>query len=64
MVTQLEKLDFTGKIVRPFTTHEGSGLGSVPNQLKKICVGSEVKDGLAIVGSQVSSSKNKVENWI
>lgn len=31
---------------------------------KKICVGSEVKDGLAIVGSQVSSSKNKVENWV
>ena len=27
MVTQLEKLDFNGKTVRIFTTHEGSGLG-------------------------------------
>ena len=26
MITQLEKLDFTGKIVRVFTTPEGSGL--------------------------------------
>lgn len=64
MVTLLEKLDFTGKIVRPFTTHEGSGLGNVPNQIKKICKGADVKDGLAITGSMVSSSKDKVENWI
>ena len=64
MVTQLEKLDFTGKIVRPFTTHEGSGLGSVPNQLKKICKGADIKEGLAITGSQVSSAKSKVENWV
>ena len=27
MFTVLEKLDFSGKTVMPFTTHEGSGLG-------------------------------------
>lgn len=64
MVTQLEKLNWNGKIVRPFTTHEGSGLGSVPSQLKNICRGAEITEGLAIQGSSVYTSKEKVENWI
>ena len=64
MFTALKGLDYSGKIIRPFTTHEGSGLSSVPRQLKEICVGASVLDGLAIVGSQVNNSKDKVENWI
>lgn len=64
MVTQLERLDFDGKIVRPFTTHEGSGLGSVPFQLKKICKGAILKDGLSIRGSEVYNSRKKVEEWV
>lgn len=50
MFTQLEMLDFTGKIVMPFTTHEGSGLGNVVSSLKKTCKGATVKEGLAIYG--------------
>ena len=64
LFTALKGLDFTGKIVRPFTTHEGSGLSGVPRQLMSICSGAEVLDGLAITGSQVKSSKQKVEEWI
>lgn len=64
MVTQLEKLNFEDKIVRPFTTHEGSGLGLVPNQLRKICVGAKMEYGIAIKGSEVESSKEKLEKWI
>lgn len=64
MVTQLEKLNWQNKIVRPFTTHEGSALANVPEQLKKICVGAKVLDGLAIYGSDVYNAKNKVEEWI
>ena len=64
MVTQLEKLNWNGKTVKPFTTHEGSGLGSIPSQIKKICVGADVKEGLAIRGANVKSSKNRVEDWI
>ena len=64
MITQLEKLNWNGKIIRPFTTHEGSGLGSIPSQIKKVCVGADVKDGLAIRGGAVQSSKGKVERWI
>ena len=64
LFTALKGLDYSGKIIRPFTTHEGSGLSGVPKQLKGICVGAEVLDGLAIVGSQVNNSKKKVEEWI
>ena len=64
MFTQLEKLDFTGKTIKIFTTHEGSGLGNVASDVKKICKGANVLDSLAIQGSLVYESKGKVENWI
>ena len=65
IITQLEKLDFTGKTVRVFTTHEGSGLGSIPSQVKRVCKGANVlDDSLAIRGGSVNSSKGKVENWV
>lgn len=63
MFTALKELDYRGKIIKPFVTHEGSGLSNVPNQLKEICVGAEILDGLAIIGSRVQSAKNEVENW-
>ena len=65
MITQLEKLDFTGKIVRVFTTHEGSGLGSIPSQVKRVCKGAIVlDDGIAIRGATVRNSKDRIKNWL
>lgn len=65
MFTALKDVDFTGKIVRVFTTHEGSGLSSVPRQVKEICKGANVlDDGIAIQGSSVKSAKGKVESWL
>ena len=64
LFTALKPLNFNKKIIRPFTTHEGSGLSGVPRQLQEICVGAKILDGLAIQGSSVNSSRNKVEDWI
>ena len=65
MVTQLEKLNFEGKTVKVFTTHEGSGLGSIPSQVRRLCTGANVLDNsLAIQGSSVNNAKSKVEDWI
>ena len=65
LVTALKGRDYTNKIIRLFVTHEGSGLASIPSQVKDICVGANVlDDGLAIVGSTVNSSRVKVEDWI
>ena len=65
METALKGLDFSGKRVRVISTHEGSGLGSMVRDVKKICKGAAVdKNGLAIKGSQAKSSKQKVAEWL
>lgn len=64
LFTALKGHDYNGKIIRPFTTHEGSGLSGVQRQLSEICAPAEITSGLAIVGSQVKNSKAKVEEWI
>ena len=62
--TAIKDLDFTGKTVRVVTTHEGSGLGNIINDLKRICVGANILDSIAIVGSQAKDSKSRIESWI
>ena len=63
--TAIKDLDFTGKKIRVISTHEGSGLGNMVADLKRICRGADVDDnGLAIKGSQAKQSKTKVERWI
>ncbi len=63
--TAIKDLDFSGKTIRVITTHEGSGLGSVVSDVKRLCKGANVlDDALAIRGSDVYSSKSKIENWI
>lgn len=64
LVTALKDLDFTGKIIRPFITHEGSGLANIPSQLKQVCKGAVVASGIAIRGATVNSAKDKVKDWI
>ena len=64
MFTQLEQLDFAGKTVKPFVTHEGLGFGSSQKDLDKLCRGAEIKKGLSILGANVSSSKDTVNAWI
>ncbi|WP_406533766.1 flavodoxin [Methanobrevibacter sp.] len=64
MFTQLEKLDFNGKTVKPFVTHEGSGFGSSQKDLKKLCQGADIKNGLSIPGASVYDVKDTVKAWI
>ena len=63
--TALTGLDFSGKTVRIISTHEGSGLASMPSDVKKMCKGANVDmKGLAIKGSQAKKSKQKVAEWL
>ena len=62
--TFLEHFDFDGKIIKPFCTHEGSGMGNSVNDIKRLCPGAKVEKGLAIRGSSVKNSKKDIENWI
>lgn len=63
--TAIKNLDFTGKTIRVVTTHEGSGLGSVVSDVKRLCIGANVlDDALAIQGSTVNNARAKVESWV
>ena len=63
--TALTGLDFSGKTVRVISTHEGSGLGSMVSDVKKMCKGASVDmNGLAIKGSNAAKSKSTVEQWL
>ena len=62
--TFLEAYDLTGKKILPFCTHEGSGLGHSVDDIRKVCPGTEVKDGLAIRGSAAASSDRQIKEWL
>jgi flavodoxin len=61
--SQLERLDFTGKKVMAVMTHEGSGLGSCEQDLKKICTGASFGKGLAVHGADAAKSEDTVAAW-
>ena len=65
METALKDVDFTGKTIRIVTTHEGSGLASVPSDVKRICKGANVlDDAIAIRGADCKNARSKVEIWV
>ena len=59
----LDGVDFTGKTIKPFTTHEGSGLGSVMDDVRKLCPNAKIENGLSIVGSRSENAKEELESW-
>lgn len=60
--TFLEHFDFSGKTIKPFCTHEGSGLGSSLSDIKKLCPAAKVEKGLAIHGGSVKRSRKVLKN--
>ena len=62
--TFLERYDFTGKVIHPFCTHEGSGLSNTVRDIEKAAKGAVVKPGLAIHGSDVDNAMNKLKGWV
>lgn len=64
MFTFLEKFDFSGKKIYPFCTHEGSGFGNSIEELKTVCKGATVENGLLIVGSTARNYDEAIRSWI
>ena len=61
--TFLEHFDFSGKTIKPFCTHEGSGLGSSVSDIKELCPTAKVEKGLAIQGGSVRRARKDIEKW-
>ncbi len=62
--TFLEHFDLAGKTICPFCTHEGSGMGSSMEDIRKLCPGAEVKAGLAVRGGRVKQAGKEIEKWL
>jgi flavodoxin len=62
--TFLESYDFSGKMIVPFCTHEGSGMGNSEKDIVKACPKATVLEGIAIHGTNASSADSKVSAWI
>ncbi len=61
--TFLEKYDFTNKIVIPFCTHEGSGLGGTQNKVQVVTKG-KMLDGLGVYGHVAQNDRQKAEKLV
>ena len=64
LFTFFECHDTKQKNIIPLCTHEGSGMGESIRNLKNLCHGAYVFDGLAIVGSQVKDSKEMIISYL
>ena len=53
-----------GKTIIPFTTHEGSGLGSCVKDLKKELPNSTITGEFSMYGHDVREGKGRVEKWL
>lgn len=62
--TFLENFDWNGKVIHPFCTHEGSGLGGTERKIKNVCKGATVTGGFAIQGGSVDRARSSVEGWV
>ena len=62
--TFLEHFDFTGKTIKPFCTHEGSGMGNSVRDIKRLCPGANVDAGFAIHGADAEKVKAQLEKWV
>lgn len=62
--TFLEHFDFTGKALKPFCTHEGSGMGRSEQDIRRLCPGAKVEKGLAIHGGGVKDAGNAFKKWL
>lgn len=62
--TFLEHFNFSGKEIRPFCTHEGSGMGSSMDDIRRLCPDVAISQGLAIRGGSVERSEDEIQKWL
>lgn len=64
MFTFFDRYDLNGKTVVPFTTHEGSGLGNVVSDLKKLYPNAVFREAFSIYGHESRKDLSKVGQWL
>ena len=60
----LSECDLSGKTIVPFCTHGGGGAGRSFSDVKKLCPGSVVLEGLSLKGSEVKNATPRISEWL
>lgn len=64
MFSFFDTYDLNGKVICPFTTHEGSGLGNCVGDVRANYPHADMKKGFSIYGHNVGNGKADVEQWL
>ncbi|MBJ6749107.1 flavodoxin [Geomonas anaerohicana] len=64
VMTYLAGHDFSDKAIVPFITHEGTGLGQSARDIRDLCPGATVLEGIAIRGGEVNRAGQKLSAWL
>jgi len=64
LFTFLESHDLAGKTIVPFCTNGGGGAGQIFSDIRRLCHGSTILDGLAIRSANAKSSGNEISAWL
>ncbi|MDK2791514.1 MAG: hypothetical protein PWQ25_377 [Deferribacteres bacterium] len=64
VATFLSSHDLSGKTLVPFITHEGSGMGRAEENIKKLCPGAKLLQGMAVQGHHVTKARKEVRQWL
>jgi flavodoxin len=62
--TFLESYDFSGKLILPFCTHEGSGFGHSLQDIVYLCPTAIMGKGLTIFGTTIADAEDDVKRWL
>lgn len=63
LYTFMESVDWSGKKVAPFVTHEGSGLSSIPNKIEKV-TGAKMLTGFELYGHIAQNERDVAEKRV
>lgn len=63
LFTLLEGIDTEGKTIRPFCTHEGSGVARSADDIRKLCPGAKIEKSLAVLGREAQNAQAAVAAW-
>ena len=60
----LARFDFTGKLIKPFCSHSGSGMGHSEQDLKRVCPTAQILPGLPIDSAEIEYELSAMEDWV
>ena len=61
---KLEGYDWAGKTICPLITHGGSGFSDSLANIRRLCPGATITEGLAVNGDDAATCDADLERWL